>query len=298
MRTCVCVLAAVAWIGVVDLSAQRRVEFFASFSDAAGEPVTDVTTEAFGVFEDDVQGRVVAFDRVDWPTRVTLLIDNGAGMDRHLLQIRNGVTGLLEALPEGIETEVLTMAPQPRWVVRPTTDRAALVEGVGRIVPDVGGARFVDALNEAAERIARSGSNFFPIVVVLGSTASDNAYVSNQALDRMVLRFAEGAATVHVVMLTVPTPLGSSTSGAFQTEVGLALSKMTGGRYEALAAASRIATLLPEIGAQVARSHSAQSSQFRVVFERPDGREGDLGRVGVATRDGLSVRLSLDGHLP
>ena len=298
MRTCLCVLLGMAWIGGADLAAQRELQFYASFTDAAGEPAVDVSTGAFRVLEDDVEGRVVRFEPIDWPIRVSILIDNGYGMQQHLLQIRNGVSGLLEALPEGIEASLVTMAPQPRWVVRPTADRDALLEGVGLIVPDQGGAKFVEALGEAAERLARDEGEVFPVVVVLGSTATGNAYVSDQALERMVLRFAEGAATVHVVMFTAPAPLGTSISGTFQTEVGSTLSRITGGRYEALAAASRIATLLPEIGAQVARSHRRQSRQYRVTFERPDGRDGPPGRIAMEAGDDLRVRLSRDGHLP
>jgi len=298
MRTCLAVLAGVAWIGVASPAAQRELQFYASFADEADEPVADISPEAFVVLEDDVAGRVVRFEPIDWPVRVSVLVDNGYGMDRHLLEIRNGVQGLLEALPEGVETSVLTMAPQPRWVVRPTTDRAELLDSVGRITPDQSGARFVDALREAAERIARDEGDFFPVVVIVGSTAAANAYVSNQALERMLLRFSEGAATVHVVLLTTPSPVGNAISGSFQTQVGDALARMTGGRFEALAAASRIATLLPEIGEQVAQSHRRQSRQYRVTFERPDGRDGPLGRIGVVAEDGLRVRLSRDGHLP
>jgi hypothetical protein len=298
MRTCLCILLGMAWIGGADLAAQRELQFYASFSDVAGEPAVGVSTEAVRVFEDDVEGRVLRFEPIDWPIRVSILVDNGYGMQQHLLQIRNGVSGLLEALPEGVEASLVTMAPQPRWVVRPTADRDALRDGVGLIIPDQGAAKFVEALGEAAERIAREDEDVFPVVVVLGSTAAGNAYVSNQALQRMVLRFAEGAATVHVVMLTAPSPLGNSIAGTFQTEVGTALSEITGGRYEPLAAASRIASLLPEIGEQVARSHRWQSRQYRVTFERPDGRDGPLGRIGVEAEDGLRVRLSRDGHLP
>jgi hypothetical protein len=299
MRTClVALLVGVAWIGGARPSAQGQLVFFASFEDEAGEPVTDVLPVEFRVLEDDVEGRILGLEPIDWPVRVSILVDNGHGMDRHLLNIRNGVRGLLEALPAGVESSLLTMAPQPRWVVRPTTDRSALLDGVSLITPDAGGAKFVDALREAGERIARQDGDFFPVVIILGSTGAENPYVSDPALERMLLRYAERAATVHVVMLTAPSPLGSVVTGAFQTQVGATLAEMTGGRFESLAAASRIATLLPEIGEQVALSHVRQSRQYRVTVERPAGREGPLGRLILVTEGGLRARLSRDGHLP
>jgi hypothetical protein len=61
--------------------------------------------------------------------------------------------------------------------------------------------------------------------------------------------------------------------------------------------ATRIATLLPEIGAQVARSHARQSRQFRITFQRPNGASGPLGEVGAAMRAGLTPSLTVTGRL-
>jgi hypothetical protein len=61
---------------------------------------------------------------------------------------------------------------------------------------------------------------------------------------------------------------------------------------------TRIATLLPEIGAQVAKSHARQSHQFRITFQRPNGASGPLGEVGAAARVGLTPMLSINGRLP
>jgi hypothetical protein len=69
--------------------------------------------------------------------------------------------------------------------------------------------------------------------------------------------------------------------------------------YEGIAAASRLATLLPEIGAQVAKSNDKQSHQFRLTLQRPSGASGDLGQIGLSVRSGLrAAGLSRDGRLP
>ena len=100
------------------------------------------------------------------------------------------------------------------------------------------------------------------------------------------------AATVHVVMLSSATR--GPASGLNSVDVGIAVTKLTGGRYENIAAGQRLATLLPELGQQVAQSHARQSRQYRITFERPNGN-APLGNVTLAGRNGMRGRLSLDG---
>ena len=90
----------------------------------------------------------------------------------------------------------------------------------------------------------------------------------------------------------------SSLGGANQTEVGVGLTKMTGGRFESIAAPNRIATLLPEIGTQVAKAHERQTRLFKVTAERPAGASGAFNKLSMAAFGGLEVAsLSLDGRV-
>ena len=192
----------------------------------------------------------------------------------------------LEALPAGIEVSVITTAPQPRYVVRPTRDREELLDSIGRLAPDSGGARFLDSLSESATRIDEMRSdperaNFFPVVVILGSTAAEASSSLDRAIERFFQRFQEHAATVHIVLLTSRGTSGLGVTGANQRQLGIALAKATRGRYENISVPSRLATLLPEIAEQIARSHLLQSQQYRITFERPAGVSGPLGRIGV-----------------
>ena len=47
--------------------------------------------------------------------KVALLIDNGTGSADRLNHTREGVKGLIRALPAGIEASLQTTAPQPRY---------------------------------------------------------------------------------------------------------------------------------------------------------------------------------------
>jgi hypothetical protein len=154
---------------------------------------------------------------------------------------------------------------------------------------------------EAVGRIdkdrTKEKGGYFPVIVIVGSLAAEGSQVMDRDFQQLLQRIQKNAVTVHVVMYSSPG-LAASTSGQVQTEVGSAASKQSGGRYDAIAAASRVATLLPEIGQQIARSAARESHQYRVTFERPGGASGTPGQIQLAVPSGLEAALSIDGHLP
>jgi hypothetical protein len=64
----------------------------------------------------------VRLDSVNWPTRLTVMVDNGVKMRDDLVELRNSTRTFFAGIPDGIELSLVTMAPQPRYVVRPTTN--------------------------------------------------------------------------------------------------------------------------------------------------------------------------------
>lgn len=278
--------------------AQQPFVFFASIADSTGAPVASLAPDDVKIVENGVEGKVVKVEPIDWPIRLQLLVDNGTGMGEALVQTRNGLKGLVMAIPEGIEMSLITTAPQPRNIVKPTTDRQAIVQGIDRITPDGGAARFVEALNEAAARVEKEKGNYFPVIVILGSTTAEGSQVLERDVQRMRQRFVDRAATVHVIMVNSGSRSEGSFGGANQTNIGIAVAKDTGGRYEAIAASTRIATLLPEIGEQVAKSHARQSHQFRITFQRPGSASGAIGEIGMASRPGTTPTLTINGRMP
>jgi hypothetical protein len=275
---------------------QQQFQLYASVVDAAGKPVATLEPSDLRVMEGGVEGKVIKVEPVNWPVKVQLLLDNGIGLGAGNVQIlKDGVKGLIEALPDNLEVTIVTTAPQPRFLVRPTTDKAMMIEGLSRLAPDSGAGRFVESINEATQRIEKDKSDHFPVIIMSG-TSSGDANVLDRDVKRIFERLQKKPTTIHVILLN---STGSSSGGANQTQVGMAVTEATRGRYESIAAATRLATLLPEIGKQVAASHEKQSNQFRLTVERPASAKGDLGQVGAGARGGLQVRgLSMDGRLP
>lgn len=293
----VAAMAVVLCAAAPGVQAQEQFQVYASVSDAAGNPIGMIEPTDIDVLENGREGKVVKVEPVNWPVKVQLLLDNGVGLGGSNLQIlKDGVKGLLEALPEGVEVTIVTTAPQPRFLVRATTDKAMMLEGLGRLAPDGGAGRFVESINEATQRIERDKSDHFPVIIMSGTTSGDTN-VMKRDVKRIFERLQKKPTTVHVVLLS--STAGSASGGANQTQVGIAVTEYTRGRYENIAAATRLASLLPEIGKQVAESHEKQSSQFRLTVQRPDGAKGDLGPVSARARGGVTLRgLSIDGRLP
>ena len=127
---------------------------FVSIIDANGEPLTDLTSEEVVVQWDDEDCETIDVEPIDWPVRVTVFVDNGEGGLAAVPQMREGLRGFVDAIPDNVEIAILTLAGQPRWVNRHTTDRAELARGIDVIVPDAGAsATFIDALIEEAGRL-------------------------------------------------------------------------------------------------------------------------------------------------
>ena len=280
-----------------DVRAQQQVQLYASVADVTGKPVTTLEPADLKVLEGGVEAKVVKVEPVSWPVKVQLLVDNGIGLGGQNIQsLKDGIKGLIEALPENLEVTIVTTAPQPRFLVRPTTDKAMMIEGLSRLAPDGGAGRFVESMNEATQRIEKDKTDHFP-VIISSATSSGDANVLERDVKRIFERIQKRPTTVHVILLNSTT--GSATGGANQTQVGLSVTQATRGRYESIAVPTRLATLLPEIGKQVAASHEKQSHQFKITVERPAGKSGELGQLSAGARSGLVLQgLSTDGRLP
>jgi hypothetical protein len=283
--------------------AQRQFTFFAHFSDASGKPIAGVKDTEIAVQEDGADGKVLTLEPINWPIKVALLIDNGTGSADRLNHTREGVRGLIKALPDGVEVSLQTTAPQPRFLVRPTTDRQAQLAGIDLLTPDTSAGRFVEGLIEATarfdkERADKERGNFFPVVVIVGSLTAEGSSIRDRDVQRLFQQLGARAMTTHVVMVG-PTNQSGTPNVANAIQIGITAAKQTGGRYESIAATTRLTTLLPEIGTQVAQSHERQRAQYRVTFERPAGKSGpQVGGIGLSGARGMSVQLTLDGHMP
>ena len=269
--------------------AQQQLQLLASVVDENGQAVTALAPGDVRVLENGTEGKVVKVEPVDKRVTLQILLDNGVGLgSENLLHLRNGVRALIEKLPEGLEVTMVTTAPQPRFLVRATTDKMALLQGVDRLTPDSGAGRFVESLNEATQRIQREKSETAPIIISAATTSGDTN-VMERDVEQLMRRLQERPTTVHVVLFAGGVGRTAS-GGGNQTNIGIAVTNYTRGRYESINAGSRLATLLPELGDQVVQAIAQQSRQYRLVVDRPAGAKGDVGSLSLGvSRPGIRV---------
>ena len=293
----IAVLGGALLLSLSSLQAQQQFTIFANIVDGTGAPAATVQPSDLRVTENGADASVIKVEPVNWPTKLQIIIDNGVGLGGpNVLHARNGVSGLIEALPPGVEVTLVTTAPQPRILVRSTADRDAIKKGLDLLASDSGAGRFVESLNEALQRIERDKGDYFPAIISLATNAGDRN-VLDKDVERIMKRLEARPTTVHVVLYSGSTQ--SASAGAAQTQVGIAVTKYTRGQYESINSATRIATLLPELGALVGKSHERQSHQFRITAQRPAGASGDVGKISMGARGGFAVTaLSFDGRIP
>ena len=276
------------------VGAQQQFTLLASIVDSAtGVPPEKMEAGELRVLEDGVAGKVLRVESVDQVVKVQVLVDNGAGIGADSLgELRKGLRGLLEALPPGVETSIYTTAPQPRPIVRPTTDRAALLKGVDLLAPERSTGRFIESLAEAAQRATREKDDVVT-VIINAATSTGDLEVQDRDVRQAFTRIQSRPMIVHVLLFN-GAAARSASGGMIQTEVGLAVTKATGGRYENINTMSRYASLMPEFGAEVAKQMAGLTRRFRIVAQRPEGKTGNIGDVSLGVTGRQVTALALE----
>lgn len=279
---------------------------FISAVDGSGAPVTDLKPEEIAFTENGAPGKVVSLDRHPLPIKLTIAVDNGRESQPALTALREGLTGLVTALPPDVEVTLITMS-QPQTVVRPTTDRAQITQGITRFGPDSRAvAKFSETLVEYADRVDKDFKDkklsYTPLLIVVSTPTPELETVQPDTIQKALNTLRTRGARVSVIMMTTtPTnteSVANMTQGR-QALIAAPIVKASRGKFEALVAFSRLATLLPEWGKEIALSHVKQNTQFRAVIDRPGGATGALNNLGLRlTRPGAEGSVSPDGQFP
>jgi hypothetical protein len=288
------------------LSAQtpQVFQFVVSATNVDGKLVSDLGPDDIVMSEDGVRQKVAKVEPLTVPIKLTIAIDNGLESPDAIAHYRIGLKGLVEALPRDVEVTLITTSPQPRTVVKPTTDREQLLRGLNGFAAESARPRFSDAVVEFSQRLQKEAKDkkiapYLPILVMVSTIAIETRSYEPDDIEKAVKYLMVRHAKVNAVLAstragTVALPDRDVTQ---QANVALPATKATGGRFETLAIANKLDTLLPEWGHDLAALQARQTTQFRVTVERTHGGELQKPTIEVA-RPGLRGTVTLDGYLP
>jgi hypothetical protein len=289
--------AGVCLLAALPAAQNKQIQIYASILDASGAPAKTVAADDLRLMENGADAKVTKVEPVNWPVKLQILLDNGVGIGaQNVQQLKNGVKALIDAMPENLEVTLVSTAPQPRFLAKPTTERAVVQKGLDLLAPDTGAGRFVESLAEATQRIERDKGDYFPVVISVATTSGDTN-VRDSDVERMMKRLEARPTTVHVILFNGGAN-ASASGGSNQTQIGLSVTKYTGGKFENINSATRIAPLLTEWGKEVSTMVQRQSNQFRVTADRPAGASGDIGKISMGAKSPLVLSgLSFDGRI-
>ena len=118
----------------------------------------------------------------------------------------------------------------------------------------------------------------------------------NKALNTLQTRGARVSMIMFTATPTNTQSVANMTQGR-QALIAAPIIKASRGKFETLVQFTRLETLLPEWGKEIAFSHTRQMNQYRAVIELPGGATGPLNNPGLRlTRSGLNGTVSPDGR--
>jgi hypothetical protein len=279
-------------LGSAGILAQKPLVLLGTITDPVGAEVTSVDPKDVVFTEDGNNGTVVKVEPVGGLVpKVQLLVDNGVGMpSSSLTELRTALKGLIMELPTNVEVTFVTTAPQPRFLEKATTDRVKLLSAVDRVTPDTGAGRFVDAFYEATDRIIKDKQEGASYTIISIATTSGDLNYRDSDVKQISERVQKTRPSVQVVLLN---GMNSGSTGSIQTGLGKGLADMTGGRFESINLTSRLVTLMPEIGKEVAKSMKPGAKMFRLTLQRPGNASGPLGKIGIGINGKILSNLTL-----
>lgn len=309
-------------VGLVVASAalhgQEQATVYLSVVDQKGAPVLGVEASDIEISEEAGRSTIQSVRRFSWPLKVTVLVDNGPHTSDALVHYRTGLQKFFAGLPSDVPVSLIALAPNPRWLVRETTDRVQIEKGIGRITSDEGLGRFSDALVEYADRLSEEFRRvsreqlqpYLPVLVSIASTHADGSLVRRQSLTKMIALLRKHRVWTNMIMVTPglshaePGSLPNvAADGGQNAEIAKAVQELTRGSYAPVTGSATSALssrILPELAQQITLRNARQTMQHRIVMERPAGARGPMKNFAfvLLNHPGAQFVVSTDGNIP
>jgi hypothetical protein len=315
-------LAPLVGVGLVAASValygQEQFAIYLFAVDQKGSPVLELKTTDISIKEDAGPSTIVSIRRFGWPLKVTVLVDNGPRTGDALVHYRTGLKKFFAGLPPNVPVSLIATAPNPRWLIRETTDKVQIEKGVNLITTDEGLGRFSDSLIEYAERLDDAFSRvsteqlppYLPVLVSIATTHQDGSNVQRDSNLKMITSLRKHRVWTNMIMvspsrsLTQPggLPVVEYDEGQ-NAEIAKTVQEVTRGRYVPMTGSGTSAlssTILPQLAQEIALRYIRQMAQHRIVMERPAGASGPMKNFALTllNHPGAKIVVSTNGSMP
>ncbi len=272
---------------------------FVAYIDSDGAPVTDMEAKNVHIVWDDVECEIVELEPINWPLRVTMMVDTATESGPFQPDMREGIRLFLDALSPDIEVAIWTIGGRPQRLIEHTSNREELADAVGRIAPEGGASTFFDGLYEAAKNVADDRDReYFPVIVMVAVGGAEGSNRNRgKATQETMERLNENGGAVHTLLLTGVSGAGARSAGRGQAQWGTDFAASSRGTYEPIADSSLFRTRLPELAEKLSRKHTLVSNQYRITYKPPRGGS-DQPRIQMTTnRTGLTMLPTDNGNI-
>lgn len=281
------VLTAVTAAGQVDdgafRSATRLVVLQATVTDTGGHAITDLTRDAFSVYENGKPQRIEVFRREDVPVSVGLVIDNSGSMRTLRPSVEASAIAFARASNPMDELCVVNFADKVALDIPFTSDVTVLEKTIAR-VDSIGGTALWDAIALAQSYVGDHGTRPRKVLLVI-TDGDDNASVSRSGA---VVREAQR----RDVVIDAIGLFGNDAKAAKGRHELDQLTHETGGRAYFPAEVGEVEKVMTDLALQIRNQYviayapvnQALDGSYRTI--RVTANDPRRGRLDVHTRAG------------
>lgn len=250
------------------------VVLHATVKNSRGELVTNLSQEAFTVYDNGTRQKIELFGREDIPVSLGLLIDNSGSMRTLRAKVEAAALACVRASHPEDEAFVLNFGDKPQLDVPLTSDLRVLEAGISR-VDSIGGTALRDAISVGSQYVATSARRERKVLLVI-TDGKDNASVAS--LDQIRKQAQQREVTIYAIGLLNPELQADSSARNELDE----LTESTGG------AAYYPASLESIDAVALAIAHEIRN-QYTIAFNRTDRLDGSYRKLRVVVRGAGSL---------
>ena len=276
-------LAVLTLTGLVPATAQERAperRLFVSAVDRDGLPVTGLDADAFVVREDGVRREILRVGKATDPMAITLLVDNSTAARDAVTHMRQAIPSFIAALTPPHMMSIVGLADRPTILVRPTTDAAALTKAAESLfaLPS-SGATLLDALYEVSDGLRGRDVSRAAIVAIF----TDGAEFTNRYSKDVTSAALRAGASVHLVAIGRFEHDNDNHAVRERSFLLTEVTRATGGALYTLLSPMGLGQQLDKVARDL-------TSQYEIVYARPDRTIPPRSVEVTSAREGLTVR--------